>query len=285
VKDNDTAADASSFVTFTCASCGAKHKVKTALVGKTITCPRTGASVLAAAPLPARPRIAWFVGAAAGLVVLSGVGLVLALSLVKALKRDDTPVAPRENKLAAAVLKVKALECDTIDARSLTGVSDADLAALNGLTSLRHLNLDHAAITDDGVKQIAGIKSLVSLSLTQTEVTDAGLAHLKDLSGLEDLRLDQTGVSDAGLAHLKACPRLTKLSLYQTSVTDVGLVHLKSHYLLERLSLDATKVSDAGLAHLQELDNLRYLSVWQTSVSDAGIDALKMKLPRLRVNK
>ena len=49
----------------------------------------------------------------------------------------------------------------------------------------------------------------------------------------------------------------------------------------------ASKVADlaAGLAHLGELDNLRYLSVWQTRVSDAGIDALKKKLPRLRVNK
>ncbi len=40
---------------------------------------------------------------------------------------------------------------------------------------------------------------------------------------------------------------------------------------------------DDGLAHLAGLTSLRVLSLGNTQVTDAGVEALRKKLPKLRV--
>jgi hypothetical protein len=58
-------------------------------------------------------------------------------------------------------------------------VTDAGLAHLVGLTSLRELNLWNTEVTDAGLAHLAGLKSLQELSLWGTRVTNAGVARLK----------------------------------------------------------------------------------------------------------
>jgi hypothetical protein len=286
MKDS-TQPEKAPLLSFHCSSCGKNHQVKAGLAGKKIKCPQSGKSVLVPGKAAAAPtRLGCFIAAGVGVVLVSALALALGVVFLRIPPEPgDKPDPAYESKLQSAVAKVRALETDTIYARSLAGVSDKDLSILRDLPNLRHLNLDHAAVTDKGMKEIARVPSIVILSLTDTRLTDAGLAELKTLTGLEDLRLDSVGITDAGLAHLQAFPRLRKLSLYQTPVNDAGLTNLRALYFLEWLSLDKTAVTDDGLRHLSELTNLRYLTVWETRVTDAGIAGLKQKLPGLRINK
>jgi hypothetical protein len=192
---------------------------------------------------------------------------------------------PDAERFLAAAEKVKAMEVDTIDARQFRNIRDKELEVLPGLTNLKHLNLDHAPITDEGLKQVAQVPGLQILSLTETQISDAGLAELGPLTGLKELRLDTTGITDGGLAHLRVISGLQRLSMYQTVVTDAGLAHLKRLTALLHLSLDKTLITDDGLGQLSEMPSLRYVSVWETQVTAAGVKKLEAKRPNLQINR
>src|SRR4029077_1065447 len=64
--------------------------------------------------------------------------------------------------------------------------------------------------TDAMVAYLEELVSLKEINLAESPVTDAGLAHLTKLTRLEELRLNGTEVTDAGVARLQtALPRLT----------------------------------------------------------------------------
>ena len=58
-------------------------------------------------------------------------------------------------------------------------------------------------VTDAGIAHIGGLTSLRLLWLERTRVTDVGLAHLGGLINLQDLDLRRTRVTYAGVAELK----------------------------------------------------------------------------------
>jgi hypothetical protein len=85
-----------------------------------------------------------------------------------------------------------------------TPVTDDDLAALQGLSRLRSLNLDGAGnLSDKGLEHLKDLASLRSLSLASTAVTDAGLERLQGLKELRTLNLWETHVSDTGVHSLR----------------------------------------------------------------------------------
>ncbi len=49
------------------------------------------------------------------------------------------------------------------------------------------------------------------------------------------------------------------------------------------VELSGASVTDAGLAHLAGLTNLEWLWLGDTQVTDAGVEALRKKLPKLRI--
>ncbi len=57
--------------------------------------------------------------------------------------------------------------------------SNAALAHLKEVSSLRHLSLDGTGITDDGLASLHGLSELETLSLKDTAVTDDGVDTLK----------------------------------------------------------------------------------------------------------
>jgi hypothetical protein len=278
--DNQSPPGAPPTVAVACPGCGKKLKVRAALAGKKVKCPQCGQAILVpetSATEPARPRPGrWLIGLAVVAALLIS-GVVVGAALIP-------PRGQTENKeWTQAVGRVKALETDTVDARSFVRVTDKDLVSLHGLPNLRRLNLDHAEVTDEGLKEVAGLTRLMSLSLTDTRVTDAGLAELTPLVGLENFRLDGLPITDAGLARLKAFPQLRNPSLFRTRVTDAGLVNLKELRSLDRLSLDETRVSDAGVPRLVEFPSLNHLGLWHTDVTSAGIRKLREARPELEI--
>lgn len=88
------------------------------------------------------------------------------------------------------------------------------------------VELHGPAITDAEIAQLNGLTSLLNLFLGGTGVTDAGLAHLRGLTNLRELSLVDTAVTDAGLAQLAEL-NLRRLHLEGTSVTDKGVEDLQ----------------------------------------------------------
>ncbi len=273
------------YLSFPCPACGKKLRARAELAGKKLKCPQCRQPVTvpesqtAVAPPPQR----WWVRP--DVLGAFTVPVVLAVLFVVFLLLPRGKAAPALSRIEALADRVRAQRTDVLDTRNFPGVTDGDLAALQGLTHLRDLNLDHSEVSDEGMKVLAGLDSLVKLSLTNTQVTDAGLAELRPLTGLEFLRLDRLPITDAGLAHLAAFPQLRELSLYKTNITDAGLAHLKALPALEILSLDETAIGDEGLRHLSQCPNLKVLKVWKTGVTQAGIQELRKALPHLRVTQ
>lgn len=283
---------ASGTILFPCAECGKKLKARAELAGQTgkkVKCPHCGKPTLvpnstvdAPTVAPAHRLSAWrYALAAIAASAIFGALLVAGLWALRPSRIEE----PHVSRLQILANRVKAQNTDTIDARSYRGVIDLDLTALDGLPSLKHLNLDNSEITDAGLKAVGRASSLLSLSLTNTQVTDAGLAELRTLTSLEDLRLDKLPITDAGLAHLSGLKRLKKISLFHTGVSDNGLAVLQKLPALEHLSLDETQVGDVGLRHLHTCSSLKRVSVWRTKVTVAGVQELRDALPKIQVNR
>ncbi len=106
-------------------------------------------------------------------------------------------------------------------------ISDAGLAHLDGLASLKELDLSNSTITDAGLVHLKGMKSLKQLNLTRTGITDAGLAHLSGLTSLEWLGLRGTDVGKAGVVHLQELTNLRLLDLCGTDVDELAARELR----------------------------------------------------------
>lgn len=77
-----------------------------------------------------------------------------------------------------------------------SGLTDAELAGLKGLTLLESLDIsDNPQITDVGMTTVKGLERLQALYLGKTAITDKGLAALKSLDGLRALNVVGTKVT------------------------------------------------------------------------------------------
>jgi hypothetical protein len=83
---------------------------------------------------------------------------------------------------------------------------------------------NNAKITDETLKHLEGMASLRLLDLDDTAVTDEGLTSLAKLPKLEVLRLSRTKVTDTGFkTHLAELPKLTEVTLRGTEVATSTL--------------------------------------------------------------
>ncbi len=117
-------------------------------------------------------------------------------------------------------------------------VTEQGLASLRGLDHLKSLNLARlhhlrygssvTGLSDACLISIQGLTKLEDLNLAGNRISDAGLALITGMPGLESLDLTATDVSDAGLIHLHALKKLKSLSLGGTRVTPQGARALQS---------------------------------------------------------
>jgi hypothetical protein len=151
-------------------------------------------------------------------------------------------------------------------------VTDAGLAHLKSLQSLRVVRLHAAPITDAGLVHLESLPNLRQLSLGGKGITDASLGHLVKMTGIRDLTVINSGITDSGMAHLKSLTRLRKLTLANAHTTDAGLAHLAGLGQLEELNLSGIiDLTDAGLVWLKGLKNLRKLDLSGTMVTNEGL--------------
>ena len=118
---------------------------------------------------------------------------------------------------------------------SRSAVTDAGLAHLGGLTTLKELDLSGAGITDVGLAHLKGMKNLQQLNLSSTRITDSGLAYLSDLANLQTLDLSDTDIGAAGVVNFLKLTNLRSIELWRTHIDDFDVQELRR--ALRRLSI------------------------------------------------
>jgi hypothetical protein len=182
----------------------------------------------------------------------------------------------------AALGRLPAVERLSIDAHGgragfALRLTDAGLAQLKHLKSLRHLALGTSQFTDDRLRALSGLAQIEVLVLSRTGLTDAGLPEMLDgLTGLRSLNIQNAMVTGPGLAKLRDCPRLLSLRL-SCPLTDDSLTYLANVRQLAQLDIGGASglmLTDKGLAHLEQLTNLTQLSLNGSRFGDAGLQHL-----------
>lgn len=185
----------------------------------------------------------------------------------------------------AEIVKMQSLKRLNVSRDRLT---DAGLRSLGKLTSLEVLELfGNPGITDDGLKALTNLRLLRHLRLgREVSFTDRGMAHLASLPSLKVLWLDTPNVTDEGLRYLAPSRSLERLYMYWLdTITDRGIVYLKDMPRLRKLNVGHARLTDAGLAHFAAFKNLDYLCL-PGGFTDTGISHLANinHLKHLRVN-
>ena len=165
-------------------------------------------------------------------------------------------------------------------------VTPAGMKALSGATTLVELNLRDCVIDDSSAPYLAKLINLTDLNVSSTKLTGKGLAVVAaGATKLRSMEADHNDITDADLSALAALPGLTRLSLADTAVTDAGMAALAKSKSLASVMLEDTKVTDAGVVSLASLPKLWSLSLYRLPLTDACLPALAKApdLAQLRV--
>lgn len=119
---------------------------------------------------------------------------------------------------------------------SRTDIGDEGVRGITHLP-LRFLNILGTRITDAGLASLANMPSLRKLVLSFTKISDAALYFLQTMSRLTLLMLDGTLITDEGLSYVTKLPRLSVLYLNGTQITDKATKWLSRMTQLRVLSL------------------------------------------------
>jgi hypothetical protein len=155
------------------------------------------------------------------------------------------------------------------------------------------LDLQHMAITDEGLAQIKQLKQLRSLYLPPyayqerggrvgsdlpvpeaKRFTNVGLKHIGEMPNLELLRFSGSGITDVGYSDLAGLKNLTHLTTAALpNVKGPALQQIKNFPKLYQLDLEATGIDDDGMKHIKECTQVKSLSL-PRNVTDACIEHL-----------
>lgn len=106
------------------------------------------------------------------------------------------------------------------------------LRHLAKLKALKKLDLSHASITDDSLRDIGALTTLKSLNLANChKFTGSGLSHLATLTELEELDLHYTKITEAGiegLCALKSINSLRSIDLHEVKISPEGKAKLNA---------------------------------------------------------
>jgi hypothetical protein len=83
-------------------------------------------------------------------------------------------------------------------------ITDAGLASIAGMISLKHMDLCAHMVTDEGIASLADLKRLEVLWVTRCSVTDASVPVLAGFQALKELNVNDTGITESGMARLRA---------------------------------------------------------------------------------
>lgn len=215
--------------------------------------------------------------------------------------RDDAAVTAADFKRLSALPKLQRLNLYPF-------ATDAIIAeVVKAAPGLVELGLHESkALTDAGLAVLVDLKSLRRVTAFGTRISAAGAAHLARIPNLEDL--DVTGaaggddtlialgaapklrtltygrapaIGEAGWAAIASYPALQSLTINTEAAIGPEIGRLAASKTLERISLMMAKIDDAGGVKLGEAKTLQGVFVWRTQVGDATMGALGT-LPKMR---
>jgi hypothetical protein len=172
--------------------------------------------------------------------------------------------------------------------------SDADLAAIASLPSLREVLLSMTDMDLTALLALNGLRTVNDLCIRPGNVPatgetpelvfrGTGLRALRGLARLRSLDLAFTAVTDESLRFLQGVDSLRRLSLDETTIEGHELKYLTRLGQLESVSVVDTKVDDEAIMSLTELKSLRTLQVQRTRVTDAGVKRFNKARPDVLV--
>lgn len=100
------------------------------------------------------------------------------------------------------------------------------LEGLDGLTSLRELNLSYAPVSESAIRELRRLPNLATLRLSGLPVTDQTVEHLAQFTSLELLELNSTNITDRSVPHFAHLVNLRLLYVSNTKITDGGVTRL-----------------------------------------------------------
>ena len=154
-----------------------------------------------------------------------------------------------------------------INYRELT---DADVAALAGLTKLRTLALTNGGISDAAVRTIAeSFPDLINLNLSSnSRLTDAAARDIARLRYLETLELLFCDLGDFAMLHIAGLPRLRMLDIRANmTIGNGGMRTLARLPALRSLRHRSSAVTDDGMRSLAAAPAITDLFIQDFSIT------------------
>jgi len=131
-------------------------------------------------------------------------------------------------------------------------VTDAGVAELRGLRTLKGIDLGGTDVTDECVKHLLEMPHLIWIYLDGTKLTGVGLARLAALKDLRMLELNGCPISADAYKELSQLTNVTSLGLHNTGMTDEELVQLNIMEQLHILRLGRNNVSDEAVTRFSD---------------------------------
>ncbi len=159
-------------------------------------------------------------------------------------------------KLVSALPRLKALYAQKLD------LSRIDLAELESLKQLTHLQLYQAQLSDRSLIPIGQAEKIESLDLCENSIEGTILAQLARLPNLTELNLSHNPLEPKHLRLLRNFRDLKFLNLAGTSLGDEAVDDLVAMPNLQSLNLNGTRLTDYGVARLLKHPSLQSLTVY-----------------------
>ncbi len=243
------------FAVFLCAALGCAAPVEGDGQDPVAQLERAGAKVKRADAVPGKPVVGVFLSGNK----VSDDDLLPLLSLPTV---TDLNLFFCEKLTAAGAKHVAGLKDLEVLGLNNSGLYDAGLAQLKGLTKLRVLRLSGSIrLSDKSAETINGFTELEELSLP-TSLSGAGVRKLTALKKVKNLYLGgMTALTDTEMKFLaETMPELDALELsvfgLTNSITDDAIPHFAKMKKLQKLSLSGSQLTPDGLKALRaELPN------------------------------
>lgn len=163
-------------------------------------------------------------------------------------------------------------ELDALESIDLlhTGVNDAVLAKVQGLTNLQNIDFGGTIVTG---KPLAGFSIMPRVHTVGFggDLMNVDVAHLNRFPNLKHAWIGWNPYGDTGLANLPLLPELELLVCEHTQIQGSGFPSLNRFQKLRVLNFSDTLVDDEGLQKLPVLPGLTELRLANTSLTDASV--------------
>ena len=171
-------------------------------------------------------------------------------------------------------------------------VTDEGVKQLARFTNLESIRLgqhryerERSMVSDAGVAHLTELASLKELDLHRTLISAAAIDSITQIGTLEVLNLGGNVLSRPALNKLASLTKLRVLNLSNTSVNDSTLEGLASLENLEQLNVAGTEVSNAGLRYLSSYKRLARIDVSNTAITEESSQEAEANLPKLTITR